>query len=58
MAEQTFEDRFKSQLYGKYQKCEKYLIPKEQYNQTIEEIKLAAQDSSSKSRHGYYILQK
>ncbi|XP_037787473.1 KRAB-A domain-containing protein 2-like [Penaeus monodon] len=41
-----------------YQQCLKYLMPKNVYYDTPEELKNAAQNPSSKSRHGYYILQK
>ena len=33
----------------------KHLVPKVEYFNTIEQLKLAATDESSKSRHGYYI---
>ncbi|XP_047497850.1 KRAB-A domain-containing protein 2-like [Penaeus chinensis] len=41
----------------KYQQCPKYMMPKNVYYNTIEELKTAAQNLSSKSRHRYYILQ-
>ncbi len=53
-----FEIQFRDILFQMYAKKEKYLIPREVYNRTIEDMKLASQDSSSKPRHFYYVLGK
>ena len=53
-----YKNLFKRELYKLYDKCNRHLLPKETYNQTIEDLKTAAQQTSSKSRHGYYILSK
>ncbi|KAK4326930.1 hypothetical protein Pmani_002573 [Petrolisthes manimaculis] len=53
-----YEHLFKRELYKVFEKSKRHLIPKETYNKTIEELKTAAQESSSKSRHGYYVLGK
>ncbi|XP_047488152.1 uncharacterized protein LOC125038654 [Penaeus chinensis] len=58
MAQDQFEAEFREELFQKYRQCPKYLMPKKVYSNTIEELKTAAQNTSSKSRHGYYILQK
>ncbi|KAK4308706.1 hypothetical protein Pmani_019610 [Petrolisthes manimaculis] len=49
---------FKRELYKVFEINKRHLIPKETYNKTIEELKTAAQESSSKSRHDYYVLGK
>ena len=41
-----------------FQICQKHLIPKVEYFNTIEQLKLAATDESLKSHHRYYILSK
>lgn len=56
--QRNFEAEFKQNLFDKYAQCQKYLIPKEEYYKTIEELKAAAQVLSTKSRHQYYILKK
>ena len=53
-----YENLLKRKLYKVFEKSKRHLIPKETYNKTIEELKTAAQESSSKSRYGYYILGK
>lgn len=52
------ESHFMGELYKKYEHCKKYLIPKEEYDRTIEELKVAGVDSRTKSRRGYYVLSK
>ena len=50
----TSDIRFRNELYGrKYVKCQKYLIPRDVYNSTIEDLNQASQESSAKSRHDY-----
>ena len=58
MAQPSFELEFKGKLYGKNSQCQKYLIPKEVYYKTIEDLKAVTEVSTSKSHHQYYILQK
>ena len=58
MAQDTYELQFKEELYKRSQICQKHLIPKVEYFNTIEELKLAATGESSKTRHGYYVLSK
>ncbi|KAK4328104.1 hypothetical protein Pmani_001457 [Petrolisthes manimaculis] len=53
-----YENLFQRELYKVFEKSKRHLIPKETYNKTIEGLKTAAQESSSKSRHGYYVLGK
>ena len=38
--------------------CQKYLIPKEVYYKTIENLKAVTEASTTKSHHQYYILKK
>jgi len=54
----TYELKFREDLFKKYNTCKKYLIPKDIYLDTIEQCKVAARDASAKSRHEYYILSK
>ena len=42
--------------YSRNTLCQKYLIPKEVYSQTIEDLKNAAEVPKTKSHHNYYIL--
>ncbi|XP_037788343.1 uncharacterized protein LOC119583752 isoform X2 [Penaeus monodon] len=58
MAQDHFETDFREVLFQKYHQCPKYLMPKNVYYNTNEELKTAAQNPSSRSRHGYDILQK
>ncbi|XP_068792011.1 probable G-protein coupled receptor 141 isoform X1 [Struthio camelus] len=55
---QDFEVKFREELYKKYKKCSKHMIPQEEYHATIAEIKKARQNPKSKSRHEYYLLTK
>ena len=50
------ENKFRSELYKKYEECKKILIPKEQYFNMIEDIREAALTTSSKSRREYYLI--
>ena len=52
------EEKFKSELYKKYEKLKKVLIPKDQYFMMIEELKAISTDTKKKSREGYYLLSK
>ena len=57
MAQDNYKEQFKEELYKRSQICQKHLIPKVEYFNTIEQLKLAATDESSKTRHGYYNTQ-
>ena len=39
MAQSTLETKIREKLFEKYSQCQKYLIPKEVYSQTIEDLK-------------------
>ena len=52
----ALKEKFRSELYKKYEECKKILIPKEQYFKMIEDIREAALTTSSKSRRDYYLL--
>ena len=56
MAQSTFETKFREKIFEKYSQCQKYLIPKEVYSQTIEDLKNEAEVPKTKSHHNYYIL--
>ena len=58
MAQDNYEVQFKEVPYKRFQICQKHLIPKVEYFNTIEQLKLAATDEHSKTCHGYYILSK
>ena len=58
MAQHNFETKFEEALFKKYSQCAKYLIPKEVYYKTIDDLKTAAEASTTKSHHQYYILKK
>ena len=58
VAQDNYELQFKEELYKRFQICQKHIIPKVEYFNTIEQLKLAATNESSKSRHRYYILSK
>lgn len=53
---QDFEVKFKEELYKKYKKCSKYMIPKAEYCAPVAEIKKTKQNPKSKSKHEYYML--
>lgn len=53
---QGFEVIFKEELYKKYKKCSKYMIPKAEYCAPIADIKKTKQNPNSKSKHEYYML--
>ena len=57
MAQDNYEIQFKEELYKRFQICQKHLIPKVEYFNTIEQLKFAATDEPSKSHHGYYNTQ-
>ena len=53
----SYEEKFRRELYQKYDACKKILIPKDGYYSTIEVVKSAATNPATKNRHGYYLLQ-
>ena len=57
-AQDNYEVQFKEELYKMFQICQKHLIPKVEYFNTTEQLKLAATNESSKSCHRYYIRSK
>ena len=57
MANET-EEKFKRDLYGLYDQCKKYFIPKDDYFQTIEEINTAGQNPKRKTRQHFYLPSK
>ena len=52
------EIKFRDDLYQKYAKGPKILISRDVYNSRIDELKLISENTLSKSRHEYYILNK
>ena len=42
MMAESYEDKFKAELYKRYNQCKKVLIPKDEYFTMIEELKAAA----------------
>ncbi|XP_041379482.1 KRAB-A domain-containing protein 2-like [Gigantopelta aegis] len=50
MAQHNFETKFEEALFKKYSQCAKYLIPKEVYYKTTDDLKTAAEASTTKSR--------
>ena len=52
------ELKFREVLFRKYSQCEKHLLPRDDYYQTISELKLAAAPETKKSRHQYLLLSK
>lgn len=55
---ENIELKFKNELFERYEKCPKYLIPKEEYYKTIEYVRKASEMKNTKSRHEYYLLTK
>ena len=58
MMAESYEDKFKTELYKKYEVCRKVLIPNDAYFTMLEYLKTAAPDTGTKNRHGYYLLSK
>ena len=56
--ESSIEEKFKIEMYKKYETSKKVFIPKDQYFSMIEELKDVSTDVKTKSRHGYYLLSK
>ena len=55
---ESFETKFREELYKKFDICKRVLIPKEAYYTMIEDLKTAAKPGGSKNRHEYYLLSK
>ena len=58
MMAESYEDKFKTELYKKYEVCRKVLIPKDAYFTMLEDLKTAAADTGTKNKHGYHLLSK
>ena len=58
MEQSNIEAKFKEKLFEKYSKCQKWLIPKDIYYDIIDKLKRVAGNTSTKSRHQYYIMKK
>ncbi|XP_068229435.1 KRAB-A domain-containing protein 2-like [Palaemon carinicauda] len=54
----SIELKFREELLSKYEKCSKYLIPKDAYFQMIEDIHRGSERKNTKSRHECYLLSK
>ena len=52
------EERFKRELLEKFEKTKKNFLPKDEYFQLVEEVKVASQQTTIKTRHEYYLLGK
>ncbi|XP_068209311.1 KRAB-A domain-containing protein 2-like [Palaemon carinicauda] len=55
---ESIELKFREELLSRYEKCSKYLIPKDAYFQMIEDIRRASERKNAKSRHEYYLMSK
>jgi hypothetical protein len=51
MDQTAVEMKFREGLFQKYSQCEKHLLPRDVYNQTINGLKLAANPETKTSRH-------
>ena len=56
--EVTVEDRFKRELFKKYEECKRVYIPKEEYFLIMEQLKKIAIDSGTKTHQQYYLISK
>ena len=54
----SIEDRFKRDLFERYERNRKYLIPKDVYYTMLEDVKVASQNKNTKCRQHYYLLSK
>ena len=54
----SIEDRFKRNLFERYERNKKYLIPKNVYYTMLEDVKVASQNKNTKCRQHYYLLSK
>ncbi|XP_076036969.1 KRAB-A domain-containing protein 2-like [Oratosquilla oratoria] len=53
----SIEERFTQNLTDHFKENKKGLIPKCDYQKTIDDLKAAADNSHAKGRHGYYLLE-
>ena len=52
------EDRFKRELFKKYEACKKVYIPKEEYFLISDQQKMISVDTKKKTHHEYYLISK
>ena len=52
----SLDDRFKRDLYERYKSKKKHLIPKDVSYIMLENVKVASQNKSTKSRQHYYFI--
>ena len=52
------DDRFKRELFKKYEACKKVYIPKEEYFFIIDQLKMISVDTKKKTYHEYYLISK
>ena len=52
------EDRFKRDLFKKYEACKKVYIPKEEYFVIIDQLKMISVDTKKKTHHEHYLISK
>ncbi|XP_068234280.1 KRAB-A domain-containing protein 2-like [Palaemon carinicauda] len=55
---ESIELKFREELFSRYEKCSKYLIPKDAYFQMIENIHRASERKITKSHYEYYLMSK
>ncbi|XP_068241013.1 KRAB-A domain-containing protein 2-like [Palaemon carinicauda] len=55
---ESIELKFREELLSRYEKCSKYLIPKDAYFQMIEDIHRASERKITKSHYEYYLMSK
>ena len=54
----SIEEKFTEKLMDHYKENKKGLIPKHDYQNTIDALKTSADSSHAKGRSGYYLLEK
>ncbi|XP_068234271.1 KRAB-A domain-containing protein 2-like [Palaemon carinicauda] len=55
---ESIELKFREELFSRYEKCSKYLIPKDAYFQMIEDIHRASERKITKIHYEYYLMSK
>ncbi|XP_068200645.1 KRAB-A domain-containing protein 2-like [Palaemon carinicauda] len=55
---ESIELKFREELFSRYEKCSKYLIPKDAYFQMIEDIHRARERKITKSHYEFYLMSK
>ena len=58
MTQHNLKTKFKEALFKKYFQCAKYFIAEEVYYKNIDDLTIAAEVSTTKSHHQYYIIKK